>query len=118
MIDIIFIALVFVCGFFAGEAVTLFRMRRYIIKMASELKINIEEEAEKNTEIQKVRTLETEVHNDVLYLYDKDTRDFICQGQTLDELAKIAKEYKKISGAIVLHNDKVYAFKDGHSQGI
>ena len=117
MIEILFIILIFASGFFAGEAVTLYRMRQYIAKIASELKISIEE-TEKTETKPAVRSLETEVHNDILYLYDKNTRDFICQGNSLDELAKLANDYKKISGAIVLHNNKLFAFKDGHSHDI
>lgn len=117
MVEIIFMIAIFMFGFFAGEALTLYRMRQYINNIAKELKIKLDEE-EKEVEKQILRKLETEVHGDVLYLYDKDTRDFICQGKSLDELATLAKDYKKITGAIVLHDNKLYAFKDGASYGI
>lgn len=54
-----------------------------------------------------------EKHNDVLYLYDKNSNDFICQGLSLDELADKALKYKNVEYAMVENNQKVILFERG-----
>ena len=56
-----------------------------------------------------------EKHGDILYLFDNDSDEFICQGSSVQELAKLAKELKNVSVAAVKHGDKIFAFKDGES---
>lgn len=60
-----------------------------------------------------IHKLHTEQINDVLYLYNHDTKDFVCQASTMEELAKLAKEYKNINLAAVVHNKKLFLFSDG-----
>jgi hypothetical protein len=57
--------------------------------------------------------LTVEKANNILYLYEKNTDNFICQGSTLEELATLAQKYKNIKYACVLNGDEVYAFVDG-----
>lgn len=112
----ILVGIIFSVGYFLGEAVTLYRLRESIKDIAKALDIDISEfESEKSDDVKviKVRRLEAETVNDTIYLYDKETRDFICQGKTMAELAKFAKDYKSIIGAVVLHGDKVFVFSDG-----
>jgi hypothetical protein len=56
-----------------------------------------------------------EYHNDILYLFDSNGNDFICQANTIDGLATLAKQYKNISYASVVDTktNKTYTFIDG-----
>lgn len=117
IVSFIFLCVIFAAGYFVGEAITLFRLRESIKDIAKALDIDISEKSNiEEIKVVKIRRLETESVNDTLYLYDKETRDFICQGKTMDELAKLAKEYKSIIGAVVLHGDKIFMFTDGVSK--
>jgi hypothetical protein len=60
-----------------------------------------------------IHKLHTEQINDILYLYNHDTKDFVCQASTMEELAKLAKEYKNIHLAAVVHNKKLFLFSNG-----
>jgi hypothetical protein len=79
-------------------------------KTFDKIQNDLDEEDVKEPSIQ-VYTLCIETHDDVMYLYDGS--DFICQGKTLDELAKFAKEYKNIDYAAVLFGDKIIKFHKG-----
>ena len=58
--------------------------------------------------------LETElVDNNIILLYDRETNDFICQGNSLEQLAQLSREYKKIEYATVKHGDYFVAFIEG-----
>jgi hypothetical protein len=46
-------------------------------------------------------------------LYDCDTNDFICQGNSLEQLAQLSREYKKIEYATVKHGEYFVAFIEG-----
>lgn len=54
-----------------------------------------------------------EKHGTMLYLYDKQSNDFICQGNSLDELAKNALKYKNVQFALVENNQSVIKFEEG-----
>lgn len=85
-----------------------------LIKNTAEGNVQISKDAKKAT----VPRLVTEVHGDTIYLFDKEKDSFICQAKTIEELAVLAKQYKNIAGAVVIHNEKVYAFVDGKSQEV
>ena len=57
--------------------------------------------------------LETEVVDNTILLYDRETNDFICQGNSLEQLAQLSREYKKIEYATVKHGDYFVAFIEG-----
>jgi len=110
---LITIGFVFWLGYQVGTLVTSYRLRYLIHKEAKRLgldtsnDIRIVEEADPI-----VVQLIVEKANDTLYLYDKDN-SFICQGKSLDELARLAKQYKNIKYAAVLHDSDTYGFVDG-----
>jgi hypothetical protein len=60
-----------------------------------------------------VYKLETRLVDDIILLYDRETNDFICQGNSLEQLAQLSKEYKKIEYASVKHGDYFVAFIEG-----
>ena len=57
--------------------------------------------------------LETELVDNIILLYDRETKDFICQGKSLEQLAQLSREYKKIEYATVKHGDYFVAFIEG-----
>jgi hypothetical protein len=103
--DLLFIILVFIAGFIAGEMVLAYKLKNL-------LEDYIEFEREEEEETNQIFKLKTEKINDVLFLYD-NTDNFVCQGATLEELAKLAIQYKNIKYAAVFHNEKMYMFVDG-----
>lgn len=122
MAEFLIIMSIFLMGFFTGEAVAMFKVRKVILKLAKAAGIDVQGEIEKlneeNETAVKVPKLVTEVHSDIIYLYEKDTDTFICQGKTINELAQLAKDHKQILTAIVLHGNTIFAFKDGLSHEI
>lgn len=112
--------LILLLGFFVGYAVG--TLRAYL-KFAREIKdaadaigIDLDQELEIQQPKEKlVYKLAVEKHGETLYLFDKEEDSFICQGSNVQELAKLAKQYKNIMHAAVLYDNKVFQFKDGES---
>jgi len=100
LLDII---LLLALGWVMGEFYALYKLRRnlhtYLI---------IKEETRPT-----VFKLETESVGDTILLYDRDTKDFICQGKSLQQLAELSREYKKIEYATVKHGEDFFAFFEG-----
>ena len=119
---LIIIAIVFYLGYIVGEAVAMYRLHRVMRNLAESMGINVEQELAKMKEdifdvkVVKLINLETETHGDMIYLFDKEHNDFICQAKSVEELAQLAKEVKKIDKALVYHNDKKFIFVDGKSE--
>ena len=113
MFDFVILVVVAVISYHVGAAVLSYQLRHLIHKEARRLgldksdDINVLEEADPE-----VSQLMIEKTNDTLYLYDIN-HSFICQGKTIDELAKLAKQYKNIKYAAVLHDEYTYGFVDG-----
>ena len=119
---LIIIAIVFYLGYIVGEAVAMYRLHRVMRNLAEAMGIDVDKELEKinketaGIKVVKLANLETETHGDMIYLFDKEHNDFICQAKSVDELAKLAKEIKNIDKALVHHNDKKFIFVDGKSE--
>ena len=100
LLDII---LILALGWVMGEFYTMYKLRKnlrtYLI---------IEEQTRPN-----VFKLETAEVDNTILLYDRDTNDFICQGNSLEQLAQLSREYKKIEYATVKHGDYFVAFIEG-----
>lgn len=108
--------------FQAGKHWGYYKIATLLKQVAQEQGIDIERELgiikareEELTQPEKVYKLKVEQHGDMLYLFDKESDDFICQGNTIQELCDLAKKYKNVNLAAVLHGDKVFKFKDGTS---
>lgn len=117
--ELLTLLLIVVVAFQAGKHWGYFKLARMMKEVAAEQGIDLEKELGIKREEEKENTvfkLRVETHGDVLYLFEKETDNFICQGSSVQELAKLAKEYKNIGLAAVMHGDKVFAFKDGVSQ--
>ena len=90
---LIIIAIVFYLGYIVGEAVAMYRLHRVMRNLAEAMGIDVDKELEKinketaGIKVVKLANLETETHGDMIYLFDKEHNDFICQAKSVDELA-------------------------------
>jgi len=100
---------IFIIGWNCGSTYTLYKLNHLLVKLAKTLNANVVQES---GDID-VAHLEIMVHDKILYLYDRVTNDFICQGSTIEELAQLSKEYKNINNALVKHEDSIIMFIDG-----
>ena len=99
LLDII---LILALGWVMGEFYTMYKLHKNIQSMIIKKPIK-----------SNVYKLETELVDDIILLYDRETNDFICQGNSLEQLAKLSKEYKKIEYASVKHGEYFVAFIEG-----
>lgn len=111
--DIIFI---FVIGYAVGNLRAYYKLRHIIYDVARREGIDVSELEESKEQKSQVKKLEVEQINDIMYLYERDTNDFICQANSIEELAKLAKEYKNVIAATVICNERVYMFINGVSK--
>lgn len=120
MLELLFYLSFVGIGFFLGQAYMALKVSRLLKKVAEEEGIDLEKEIknaeEKKTVNHEIYNLEVERINDVLYLFDKNNKDFVCQGSSIEELAKLSKEYKNIIVATVVHEGKVFMFINGASK--
>lgn len=100
-----------VAGYHFGVVHSMMKLKEFILKEAKIQGIKLDDE---NTlEAVTVKQLVIEEVNSVLYLYDRDRNTFLCQGTSIEELAKLANQYKNIKYAAVVNGEKVYAFVNG-----
>ena len=117
---LISIAVFFYCAFKLGEMYGHWIAYKALTEFLKDKGINLDKEVEKEIDTPtikvKVYKLETHEENNMLYLFNRDTNAFICQAPTIEELAKLAKDYKNITAASVLHGKKVFMFMDGNAK--
>lgn len=95
-------------GYIIGNFHALWKLRKIIIDTAKD---TVSDKTSKT--VHEIYNLEVETVEDTLYLYDTNTKDFVCQGSSLTELATLSKTYRNIMLATVIHNDKVFMFING-----
>jgi len=114
MLEIIIIFGAFWLGYQVGVHLTAWRLRDIIIEAAKKEGLIIDD----NHNIIQVDTkpnvyeLFIERIKDTLYLYDRED-EFVCQANTVEELATLAKQQKNIKYAAVIYGDDVLMFVDG-----
>lgn len=119
--DILLLILLLVVAFQAGKHYGYYKIVKIMKEVAEdqgfdlEKELGLQKEQDEKQTVFVVPKLNVEQHGDMLYLFDVDTDNFICQGASVQELAKLAKELKNVSVAAVKHGDKIFAFKDGQS---
>ncbi len=113
MLELIIIAFIFWLGYQVGQMVLSWQLRDIIRKEARNGGSNVDDEyniiEDKKPKVTKLWV--EKVHN-ILYLYDTEDT-FICQANTIEELATLALKYKDIKYASVLNGDDIYAFING-----
>lgn len=114
MFELFILGLVGYVGYQIGVTVATYSFRHLIHKEAKRLGLvdnngNITDKEDTDPVVSQLIVVKI---NSTLYLYDKNN-SFICQGKTLDELASLAKQYKNIKYAAVLHDEDTYGFVDG-----
>lgn len=102
--------LVLALGYIIGNFHAIWKLRKILADTVTEQALN--EKTPKT--IHEIYKLEIETIDDTLYLYDSDTKDFVCQGSSLNELAMLCKTYRNIMLATVVHGDKVFMFVNGN----
>ena len=115
--ETILLIFIFVVGYVLGQIRAMMKIGNILREAADNAGIDLEQELERRKQklTNSVKKLEVEKINDMLYLYERDTNDFICQANSMEDLAKLAKEYKNIALATVIHDNKVFMFKHGVS---
>jgi hypothetical protein len=106
----------FVClvvGYVIGNIHTVWKLRRLIAEAGVDLETGLIKTPAPTTQVYK---LKIESVDDILYLYNKETNDFVCQANTMEELAQTCKDYKNIMVATVIHDSKVFIFANGKYQ--
>lgn len=101
-----------VAGYHFGIVHSMMKLKEFILKEAKIQGIQLDEETN-IVETSHVKKLMIEEINNVLYLYERDNNEFVCQGSSVEELAKLADQHKNIKYASVLSGKKVYAFING-----
>jgi len=96
---------IFLAGAFFGTRYTLYRLQ----KALEEAGVDFEEE--EKVEVIQVKKYFIENINELLYLYEHTSNQFIGQGKSLEELALIAKGKTEIAG--VTYDEEIVWFVDG-----
>jgi hypothetical protein len=98
-----------VLGYWIGQNILIYRLKQ-IVKRNLDLSNLVRTEDSKKPQVFK---LFVEIQQDILYLYDFDNKEFICQAKNIEDLAKLAKEYKNVEYASVLYGEEVLMFING-----
>ena len=101
-LDLVF---AFLLGAWVADKVIFYNIRKALEEAG------VDFEAEEETASVSVKKFFIETINDRLYLYEFGTNNFICHGNTLDELALYIKNKSDIAG--VKYNEDVIWFVDG-----
>ncbi len=109
------ILMVFALGWILGSNFTLWRLRKMLTQISSDY-IDFIQKSSPNVINKDPIVAETEVHENTMYLYDRQNDTFLCQGSTLEELAERLMSWHKIKVAYVTHIDQTYYFVDGKVQ--
>lgn len=117
--DIFYFLLAFSIGWFGGQYYMALQLRKQIAKIAERYGMTLEElvksfEQVTTIEIKKVPNLVTEYQGNTIYLYNKDTGKFVCQGSSLDELAMLCND--EFQAALVEDKDTNLIFANGKIQ--
>jgi hypothetical protein len=102
MFDILIIVCVICVAYYIGKIVAMIRIQNAVLNHI----------LKEQTPTTQVFELKVENFESMLYLYDYQN-NFICQANTVDELAKLSQQYNKINYAAVIHNDKIFTFVNG-----
>lgn len=106
LINIVF----FVFGYWFASKVFSFHLTRALKRIAKENGIDLEEEVK--PEIHKIPVLITERVDNGILLYDSKN-NFMCQGNSLDEVAENLLKYKNIKLALLIYDSNKFWCVEG-----
>lgn len=122
MLELIILVFVAYAAYNIGVSVTAWRLRDLVYKEAKQRGLVTKKDQElfesKEQKKPEVHKLWAEQVKDILYLYELDKNTFICQANTVEELASLALKYKNIKYASVMLNEEVYAFVNGTAKTV
>lgn len=105
------IVVIFAIGYYVGVYVTVMKMLNLYAQLTGSELSPEDIKNVGNEELEEVyHVFQTETHNNVLYLYNKDTDLFVCQASSFEELCKLCKELTKCSDIFVIHDDESYYY--------
>lgn len=115
---IFFIVLSFIVGWMCSRIYYAIKLHNTLKQIAKENGIALEEMGDipdqiKGVKVIKVPNLVTELTNNSIICYNKDSGDFIAQAPTVEELAENIYKYNKINFAHVIHDATTYWFVEG-----
>lgn len=113
MFELIILAIVFYIGYQIGMSVFAYRIRDILYKEAIAKGIKISASSLNLEDKPTVTKLFIEKANDMLYLYEYDANTFVCQANTIDDLASMALKYKNIKYAVVANGEDMLMFVEG-----
>ena len=111
MTELLLFLLIFFSGFYLGRMTLAWKLRHLLLKELTSKDLLLNSGTLHNEII--VDTLFIEQSNNTLYLYDCAANTFICQGNSIDELASLSHKYKNIKHAVVQYGDEMLAFGNG-----
>ena len=109
---------VFTLGWVLGQVYMAYKLRQSIKQIAEKYGMTYGEWENAFNEVTsikvtRIQTLFTETIGNSIMLYNKDTGVFVCQADTLDDLAQKAFEYNAVKIALVKHDEKDMFFVQG-----
>jgi hypothetical protein len=118
--ELLFVLSIFASGWVCGQFFMTYKLRRAIKKIAEENGMTLEEIVEMfdqanglETRVIKVPNFFTEVADNSILLYNKDTGRFMGQAKTIEELAEHIYKFEKVKFALVNHESKQFWFVEG-----
>lgn len=106
----------FILGWIVHRIFINYQLKKVLEMIAKRHNISLEEMANTVLAEEKyihVPFLFTEAVDNCIMLYNKETKQFVSQATTLEELAKNLIEHNKIKYAVVDHNDERFWFVEG-----
>ena len=113
MTELLLFLLIFFSGFYLGRMTLAWKLRHILLKELTSKDLLFKGDLVQTENVIIIDKLFIEQSNNVLYLYDFEANTFICQGQSIDELASLSHKYKNIKYAVVQHGDEMLSFVNG-----
>lgn len=103
--------IIFLLGCFIGSKYTLYKIQQALEHELDELLVGMNQMDINDSN--SVPQFETEFHSHSLMLYNKSDKTFMCQGNTIEDLAHKTLQQLHIPLAYVTHQECDYWFVDG-----
>lgn len=119
-VEIIILVGAFLCGWFGSQIYINYKLRSVMKRIAEDNGMTLEELSESildtpglEERVIKVPNLFTEINENSILLYNKDTGKFMGQAKSIEELADNIYRLDKVKFALVNHDSKQFWFVEG-----